>query len=111
MKNNIRMMKEKFNNISWGYFKEFQKKMHAREHIPTEVVNQYEKTICFIVDIDTYMMQALVPRTTWVLPMGYEVDKDLLISYANHLLEQPTDTTAERFGTYKEKSLQDHSEL
>ncbi|XP_059064805.1 uncharacterized protein LOC131856871 [Cryptomeria japonica] len=43
--------------------------------------------------------------------MGYEVDKDLLIAYVDHLLEKPTDTTTERFRTYKEKSLQVHSKL
>lgn len=80
--------------------------MHARERIPAEVVNRYEKTICFMVDSDTCKMEAIIPRTTWVLPMGYEVDKDLLIAYVDHLLEQPMDTTTKRFGTYKEKSLQ-----
>lgn len=43
--------------------------------------------------------------------MGYEVDKDILIVYVEHILGQLVDTTTERFGTYKEKSLQVHSEL
>ncbi|XP_059064620.1 uncharacterized protein LOC131856733 [Cryptomeria japonica] len=56
-------------------------------------------------------MEAVMPWTTWVMPMGYEVDKDLLIAYVDHLLAQLVDTTIERFGTYKGKSLQVHSEL
>lgn len=31
MKNSIIMIKDKYDNISWGYFKEFQNKIHARE--------------------------------------------------------------------------------
>lgn len=85
--------------------------MHARERILVEVVNQYKKTICFMVDTNTCMMGAVIPRTTWILPMGYEVYKDLLIAYVDHLLEQSVDTTIERFGTYKQKSLQVHYEL
>lgn len=81
MKNNIRMLKKKFDDISWEYFKKFQKEMHAREHIPTEVVNRYEDSICFMVDTDTCLMEVVIPRTTWVAPMGYEVDKDLLVAY------------------------------
>lgn len=111
MKKNIRILKDKFDNISWGYFKEFQNKMHARERISTIVVNRYEDTICFMVDTDTCMMEVVIPRTAWVMPMGYEVDKDLLIAYVEYRLGQPIDTNAERFGTYKENSLQVHFEL
>lgn len=64
-----------------------------------------------MVDTDTCLMEAVIPKTAWVLPMGYEIDKDLPIEYAKHLLSQLADTTTERFGTYKEKLLQVHSEL
>ncbi|XP_059070821.1 uncharacterized protein LOC131860422 [Cryptomeria japonica] len=58
-----------------------------------------------------YQMEAIYPRTTWVMPMGYEVEEDHLVAYAEHLLAQPVDTSAERFGTYKDKSLLVHNEL
>ncbi|XP_059067226.1 uncharacterized protein LOC131858157 [Cryptomeria japonica] len=64
-----------------------------------------------MVDTDTCMMEVVDPNTTWVMPMGCEVKADLLVAYADHLLTQMVDTTTERFGTYKEKSLQVHSEL
>lgn len=111
MKNSIRMLGNDFDKIAWGYFKDFQKKMHARERIVTEVVNWYEKTIYFMVDTDTCMMEVVEPQFTWVMPMGYEVDKEVLVTYADHLLGQPVDSTTKCFGTYKEKSLQVHSEL
>lgn len=81
MKNNIRILKDKFDDISWGYFKKFQKKMHARERISAEVVNRYEDSIYFMVDTDRCLMEAIIPRKTWV------------------------DTSTKRFGTYKEKLL------
>lgn len=85
--------------------------MNARDHILAEVVNWYEDSICFMVDTDTCMMEAMILMIKWVMPMGYKVYKDLFICYANKLLEQPVDTIVERFGTYKEKLLQVHSEL
>lgn len=35
-----------------GYFKTFQEEIKIRERIPKEVVEKYEKTICFMVDKD-----------------------------------------------------------
>lgn len=79
--------------------------MHGRERMPTQVVSRYDDTICFLVDTNTCQMEAVDPMTTWVMPIYYEVEEDILVAYANHLLPQLVDTTAERFGTYKEKSL------
>lgn len=62
-------------------------------------------------DTDTCLMEVVIPRTTWVMPMGYEVDKDLLVAYVDHLLAQSVDTTTETFGTYKEELMKVHSEL
>lgn len=39
MNNSIRMLGNDFGKIAWGYFNDFQKKMHAREMILVEVVN------------------------------------------------------------------------
>lgn len=38
MKNNIIMLGNGSGKIAWGYFKDFQKKMHARERIPTKII-------------------------------------------------------------------------
>lgn len=38
--------------ILWGYFKTFQIMMQRRERIPKEIVEKYQDTILFMVDID-----------------------------------------------------------
>lgn len=37
--------------ILWGYFKTLQSMMQSKERIPKEIVEKYEYTICFMVDI------------------------------------------------------------
>lgn len=36
----------------WGYLKNFQNEMQARERIPTSIVENFKDTIFFMVDID-----------------------------------------------------------
>ncbi|XP_059071576.1 uncharacterized protein LOC131868124 [Cryptomeria japonica] len=43
--------------------------------------------------------------------MGYEVETDLLIAYVVHILSTPVYPNATRFGTFKEKSIEVHSDL
>lgn len=69
-----------------GYLKTFQATMKRREIIPKEIVEKYEKTICFMVDKDQCLMEAVVPRTMWIIPMGYEIDAATLDVYAQHML-------------------------
>lgn len=69
------------------------------------------KTICFIVDTNTCQIEVVEPKTSWVMPMGYEVEADILISYVDHLLAQAVDSNVTRFGTFKEKYIEVHSEL
>lgn len=51
-------------------------------------------------------MEATDPGMIWIMPMGYEVEENILKVYAEHLLSMPLDTTEERFGCYAEKSMQ-----
>lgn len=53
-------------------------------------------------------MEAVEPRTIRIIPMGYEVDAQILDMYAHHLLRKPLDTSKERFSTFVEKDLQLH---
>lgn len=92
----------------WGYFKNFQEEIHERERILKSIVKKYVDTIYFMVDTDQCLKEAVEPRTSWILRMGYEVDEHILELYAQHLLSQPVDPNEERFGTYKEKSLKLH---
>lgn len=45
------------------------------------------------------------------MPMGYEVEGNILELYAQHLLSNPLDSTEGRFGTYEEKDMQVHEQL
>lgn len=56
-------------------------------------------------------MEAVEPRTVWIMPMGYKVDATTLDAYAQHLLSQPIDDKEERFGTCKEKDLDLHKKF
>lgn len=56
-------------------------------------------------------MEAVEPRTIWIIPIGYEVDANTLDTYAQHLLSQPIDDKEERFNTLKEKDLDLHKKF
>lgn len=60
-------------------------------------------------DTDQCLMEDAEPRTSWIMPIRYEVEGYILDAYAQHLLRKLVDTSKERFGTYKEKSLYLHS--
>lgn len=92
----------------WGYFNNFQKEMHDREMIPKFIVEKYQDSICFMVDINQCLMEAVEPQTIWIMLMGYEVEEKILELYAHHMLSQLVDPNEERFGTYKEKILKLH---
>lgn len=85
--------------------------MQSRERISKEILEKYENTICFMVEIDQCLMEAVEPRMVWIMLMGYEVDANTLDMYAQHLLRKTVDEKEERFGTYKEKSLRLHSQF
>jgi len=74
----------KAQNIAlWGYFKNFQNMMQARERIPQSLVEKYKDTICFMVETDQCLMEAVEPRTVWIMPMGYEVDEQIVELHFN----------------------------
>lgn len=92
----------------WGYLKKNQNEMHEREMIPKSIVDKHQDTIYFMVDIDQCLMEVVEIRTSWILPMGYEVEEKILELYAQHLLSKLVDPNELRFVTYKEKSLKLH---
>lgn len=85
--------------------------MQSRERIPKDIVQKYENTIYFMVDKDQCRMEAVEPRTVWIMLMGYEVDGNTLDAYAQHLLSKQVNEKEERFGTYKEKDLDLHKKF
>lgn len=64
-----------------------------------------------MVEIDQCPMEAVEPRTIWIVHMGYEFDVNTFNMYAQHLLSKLVDEKEERFGTFKEKILSLHSQL
>lgn len=100
----IRDLGDVFGETMWGYFKEFQIRMHKREIIPTSIVKKYKDNILFLVDIDCCIIQVVQPRTFWVPPMGYDVVADIVKIHVNMLLSKPINSKAKRFGTCEEAS-------
>lgn len=90
----------------WAFFKTFQDKMKQRIRIPKEIANKYEGIICFMVDKDECLMEVVEPQMIWILLTGYKVEARTLDAYAQHPLNAPVDSKEERFGTYKEKSME-----
>lgn len=57
-----------------------------------------------MVTSDECIMEAVEPKTVWILEMGYEVVEDVITGLADLILRKPRDTTVDRFGTYEEVS-------
>lgn len=70
-------------------------------------MEKYEKTICFMVDKDQCQIEAVEPRTVWIMPMGYEFDAIMLEAYAQPILSQLLDLKEERFGTV-DQEIENH---
>lgn len=85
--------------------------MQARERIPTSIVEKYNDTIYFMVDIDQCLMELVDPRIVWIMPMGSEVEEHILELYVEHLLSKPWDLTEEMFGTFEENNMKFHPQL
>lgn len=81
--------------------------MQARERIAKLVVEKYKDTICLMVEIHQCLMEAVEPRIVWIMPMGYEVDSQIL----EDVCCKPIDTSKERFGNFTEKDLELHTQL
>ncbi|XP_059068208.1 uncharacterized protein LOC131858776 [Cryptomeria japonica] len=62
-------------------------------------------------DKDQCHMEAVEPRTIWIMPMGYMVDATTLDACAQHMLSQPIDDKEERFGTCQDKDLDLHKKF
>lgn len=65
----LRDLGDRFGETMWGYFKEFQIRMHKRERIPTSIVKKFKENIFFLVDTDCCIIQAVQPKTFWIPPM------------------------------------------
>lgn len=64
-----------------------------------------------MVNKDECIMEAVQPRTIWILPMGYDVDEATLDVYTQHLLKALVDTKEERFETCQKKSMEFHTKF
>lgn len=71
---------------------------------------KYKEDITFVITIDKFFMEAIVPRKNWILSFGYKVIEDVIEGTTQVLLKIPMDDTQERFGTIVKKSLKVHME-
>ena len=53
-------------------------------------------------DTDFTHIKPVVPRTTWLAPMDYEINIDQATSAIDALINEPIDKKQPRFGTYEE---------
>ena len=61
-----------------------------------------------MVDIDYTYIQAVEPRETFLDPLGYELNDDIVVGYINLMLKLEKDKEEYRFGTYDEITLSAH---
>lgn len=50
------------------------------------MAKKYKESICFMVDTNTCLKEAVEPRTSWVMLKGNEVEVELLLAYVEDLL-------------------------
>lgn len=73
--------------------------MNKRIRLSQEIVNKYKDDICFVIKKDEIWMKVVIPRTIWVIEMGYETDDHIIETYAKALLEAPNKPKEEVFGS------------
>ena len=62
-------MGENYANIMDNYFDASKKKMNNRFKISKKLVDYYKDNICFLVNIDTTLVQAIEPRVALLEPI------------------------------------------
>ena len=63
-------------------------------------MEQHINDMCFLVDIDHTYIQATLPRTRWLRPLGYELNIDEASIAITTFLAKEIDKSAKPFGTY-----------
>lgn len=101
----IKGLGNNLNNVLENYFEQFKSKMSSQSRILSQVVEDYEQEICFLVDTEHTLIKVVEPRTKWLDYMGYEIDIDFSSKSIQDLLATPKDVKAERFGAYEEAKI------
>lgn len=73
--------------------------MKTRVRLSQAIVDKYQKEIYFVIKKDEMWMEAVIPRTIWVTKMGYEIDDNIIETYAKSLLEAPKEPEEKLFGS------------
>ena len=90
-------MGENFDAQMTSYFEDFKKSMKQRMRMLVSLVEQHEKDICFLINIDYTYIQAVIPRVIWLRPLGYELDVDQESTTITTLLVEEVDKAAKHF--------------
>lgn len=86
----------------------FQNEMRQRFRIAPAIVDRFKEDICIMVDIDYTYIQAVEPWETFLDPLGYELNDDIVVSYIDLLLKSEKDKVDYIFGTYDEITQSSH---
>ena len=90
--------------------KTFQNKMKQRFRIAPTIVDRFKEDIYILVDIDHTYIQEVEPPETFLDPLIYEFNDDVVVGYIDFLLNLDRDKEEYRFGTYDEITQKDHQE-
>lgn len=60
-------------------------------------MKKYKDTINFMGDINTWLMEVVESITSWVMPMGYELEDDILTIHVDDLSSKLVDPSVPRF--------------
>ena len=91
--------------------KSFQAKMKQRYRIPPVLIEKYKNELCFMVEMDKIYMEDAEPNVKFIEPMGYKMSEELIEGYAQIILQSEKEIEFLRWGTYKKKVREVHSEL
>lgn len=80
----------------------FQNEMKQRFRITPTIMDRFKEDICILVDMDHTYIQAVEPRETFVDPLSYELNDDVVVFYIDLLLNLDGDKVEYIFGTYDE---------
>ncbi len=104
-------MGDSFDDQMSIYFEDFKNAMKNRMTILVSLVEKHINDICFLVDIDYTYIQAVLPRTRRLRPLGYELDVDQASVAIATLLAKEMDKSTKAFGTYDTVKSRDVIEL
>ena len=86
----------------------FQNEIKQKFRIALAIVDIFKEDICILVDTYHTYIQAIEPWETFLDPLRYELNDDVVVIYIDLLLNLDKDKVEYRFRTYNEITQQAH---